>query len=299
MSGWTLKADDVWHACIISLKACVWVDFGGRPCGVCFFYEELLRALLAWAAAFAPWHCMSRVSSANTSDARSPGCQEGFFFLKGCYTGVWQHLNRLGFQLLTVTCQVSMAHKDADPAFHQVNDHMSLGDMQMFLQDFCWRPSNSPDNPIMWVSECMKCFCVTNPDWICHACLFLFSKSFTLLECNEESIKENVCESKGTDRSISSCILFTVSVYRRVALSFTELIKSPCNGTKSFRTQKCMMSDDFTESTQHTAWQWQRNTQPTHTCKFHTHTLGSEGWRLCGIGTNNNDLKTIQRKHTT
>ena len=57
--------------------------------------------------------------------------------------------NRLGFQLLTVTCQVSIAHKDADPALHQVNDHMPLGDMQMFLQNICWCPSNAPNNPIM------------------------------------------------------------------------------------------------------------------------------------------------------
>ena len=53
-SGWTLKADDVWYARIISLKACVWVDFGGRTYDVCFFCEELLQALLAWAAASAP-----------------------------------------------------------------------------------------------------------------------------------------------------------------------------------------------------------------------------------------------------
>ena len=37
-SGWTLKADHVWHAHIISLKACVWVDSEGRRCLICTHY---------------------------------------------------------------------------------------------------------------------------------------------------------------------------------------------------------------------------------------------------------------------
>lgn len=64
--------------------------------------------------------------------------------------------------------------------------------------------------------------------------IYLFLFKWNLHKCHKHSISESMRESKCTDRSISSCILFTVSVYRRVALSFTVLINSPWNRTHPF-----------------------------------------------------------------